>query len=43
MLDDIQEKDINDMVMSGKTKEEIETIIENNTYQGNIALLKFTN
>ena len=41
--DDIQEKDINDMVMSGKTKEEIETIIRNNTYQGNMALLKFTN
>ena len=34
--DDIQEKDINDMVMSGKTKEEIETIIKNNTYQGNM-------
>ena len=41
--DDIQEKDINDMVMSGKTKEQIETIIRNNTYQGNMALLKFTN
>ena len=31
------------MVMSGKTKEEIETIIKNNTYQGNMSLLKFTN
>ena len=40
--DDIQEKDINDMVMSGMTKEELKTIIENNTYQGNMALLKFT-
>ena len=42
--DDIQEKDINDMVMSGKTKEQIETIIKNNTYQGNMTqLLQFKN
>ena len=40
MADDIQEKDINDMIMSGMTK--LKTIIENNTYQGNMALLKFT-
>ena len=40
--DDIQEKDINDMIMSGMTKEELKTIIHNNTYQGNMALLKFT-
>ena len=33
-LDDIEEKDINDMIMSGMTKEELKTIIENNTYQG---------
>ena len=39
--DDIQEKDINDMIMSGMTKEELKTIIENNTYQGT-RLLKFT-
>ena len=31
------------MVMSGKTKEEIETTIKKNTYQGNTALMKFTN
>ena len=30
------------MIMSGMTKEELKTIIENNTYQGNMALLKFT-
>ena len=40
--DSIKEKDINDMIMSGMTKEELKTIIENNTYQGNMALLKFT-
>ena len=28
------------MVMSGKTKEEIETIIKNNTYQGNIKIVE---
>ena len=40
--DYIEQKDINDMIMSGMTKEELKTIIENNTYQGNMALLKFT-
>ena len=39
-FDDIQEKDINDMVMSGKTKEEIETIIKIILYQGNIAFVE---
>ena len=39
----ILEKDINEMIMSGRTKEEIKNIIEKNTYQGNMALLKFTN
>ena len=34
--DDIKEKDINDMILSGKTKDQIQTIIKNNTYQGNI-------
>jgi len=41
-LKDLQ-KDINEMIMSGRTKEEIKEIINNNTYQGNMALLKFTN
>ena len=35
-IDDVKEKDINDMVLSGKTKEEVQTIIKNNTYQGNM-------
>ena len=29
--------------MSGMSVEKLKTIIENNTYQGNMALLKFTN
>ena len=41
--DEIKEKDINDMIMSGMSVEKVKTIIENNTYQGNMALLKFTN
>ena len=39
--DDIKEKDINDMILSGKTKDEVQTIIKNNTYQGNMAKIKF--
>ena len=35
------EKDINDMILSGRTKDEIQTIIRNNTYQGNMAKIKF--
>ena len=42
--DEIKEKDINDMIMSGMSVEKLKTIIENNTYQGNMdPLLKFTN
>ena len=41
--DGIKQKDINEMIMSGRTKEDIKEIINNNTYQGNMALLKFTN
>ena len=41
--DGIEQKDINEMIMSGRTKEDIKEIINNNTYQGNMALLKFTN
>ena len=40
--DDLQEKDINDMIISGKTKEEVQTIINNNSYQGNMAKIRFT-
>ena len=29
--DDVQEKDINDMILSGKTKDQIQTIIKNNS------------
>ena len=40
--DNIKEKDINDMILSGKTKNEIQTIIEKNTYQGNMAKIRLT-
>ena len=40
--DDLQEKDINDMIISGKTKDEVQTIINNNSYQGNMAKIRFT-
>ena len=40
--DDVKEKDINDMILSGKTKEEVQTIIKNNTYQGNMAKIRFS-
>ena len=40
--DDIKEKDINDMILSGKTKNEIQTIIEKNAYQGNMAKIRLT-
>ena len=40
--DDLKEKDINDMILSGLTKDEVQTIINNNTYQGNMAKIKFT-
>ena len=39
--DDVKEKDINDMILSGRTKDEVQTIIQNNTYQGNMAKIKF--
>jgi len=39
--DDVKEKDINDMIISGMTKDQIQTIIKNNTYQGNMAKMKF--
>ena len=42
MDDDVKEKDINDMVLSGKTKEEVQTIIKNNTYQGNMSKIRFS-
>lgn len=38
----IIEKDVNEMILSGKTKEEIKTIIDNNTYQGTEALMQFS-
>jgi hypothetical protein len=38
-----QEKDINDMVLSGKTPDEILQIINTNTFQGIEAKLKFAN
>ena len=40
--DDLQEKDINDMIISGKTKDEVQTIINKNSYQGNMAKIRFT-
>jgi len=40
--DNVKEKDINDMILSGKTKQEIKSTIENNTYQGNMAKIRLT-
>ena len=40
--DDIKEKDINEMILSGKTKEDMKRLIAKNTYQGNMALIKLT-
>jgi len=39
---DIEEKDINEMIMSGLTKDDIQYIIDNNTYEGLEAELEFT-
>ena len=39
--DDVKEKDINDMILSGKTKEEVQKIIKDNTYQGTMAKIRF--
>ena len=39
--DDLKEKDINDMILSGRTKDEVQTIIKNNTYKGNMDKIKF--
>jgi hypothetical protein len=39
--DDLKEKDINDMILSGLTKEEVQSIINNNSYQGNMAKIRF--
>ena len=30
------------MILSGRTKDEVQTIIKNNTYQGNMAKIKFS-
>ena len=39
--DDVKEKDINEMIMSGKTRRQIKTIIEENTYSGIRARVEF--
>jgi hypothetical protein len=39
--DTIAQKDINEMIMSGRTKSEIESIISNNTFSGLEAQTKF--
>jgi hypothetical protein len=39
---DIKEKDINDLILSGSTKEDIMKIIKDNTYSGSMAKLKLT-
>jgi len=38
---DVKEKDINDMILSGMTKEELQLIIQQNTYSGLTALTEF--
>lgn len=40
--DDVMEKDINEMVKAGRTVEEVLDIINNNTFQGIVAKLKFS-
>jgi hypothetical protein len=40
--DYVQEKDINDMILSGKTQDEILELINTNTHQGIEAKLKFS-
>jgi len=40
--DDIQEKDINDMILAGRSKEGIQSIISDNTFNGNMAKLRFS-
>ena len=40
--DSMKEKDINDMILSGYTKLEIQKIIEDNTFEGVSAKLRFT-
>ena len=39
----VKEKDINEMILSGKTKSDIQHLIEQNTFNGISAKLKFTN
>ena len=39
----VKEKDINEMIISGKTKSDIQHLIEQNTFNGISAKLKFTN
>ena len=38
----VKEKDINDMILSGKTRREIKTIIDEHTYQGVRAKIEFS-
>lgn len=38
----IEEKDINDMVLSGKTAEQVQTIIDENTFSGLTALIQIS-
>lgn len=39
--DDVKEKDINDMILSGLSKNEVQSIINKNSYQGNMAKIRF--
>ena len=40
MADDLKHKDINDMIKSGLTSEQITDIIHNNTFSGLVQLAK---
>ena len=40
--DTLKEKDINDMILSGYTKSQIQKIIKDNTFEGVAAKLRFT-
>ena len=40
--DDVKEKDINDMIIAGKTRRQIKTTIDEHTYKGVRAKIEFS-
>lgn len=41
--EDIEEKDVNDMILAGRSIDQVKEIIDNNTFQGPAALIAFNN